>query len=626
MLALLATALVLTLPATFLKGYDYVAMHGFYREYLRHAVLEGEFPWWNPFAALGRPFFADIETVCAYPPTWLILPFGVTGGVIAGVALHFWLAVWGTRRLALALGATSPWAWLAAVTFAGSGPLLARLQIGQLTVFSALCWLPWLFWLGVRAQDEPGPRAVVRLAAIECACLLAGSPNVFWISNCGLLVFLVTRSVSPKELGPLGCSLAGALLLAACLAAILLLPFIELILAGNRPLNSVEYATRHGMHVTTWLSLLVPLGGPFQFTPEFNQYIGGPLALCAIAAFSGWRRDRNLRALFVLGVTGFLFGSGDQLPVLGTLADLLPGFGAMRYPSRYGVLAALAGLLAGSVALSRWSSLRWQPTRRLAAAAQIGLLIVAAVSLSAHYRRPATGYWDAELRADLARHGFFTANGVPPRIAFDESRVRADSGLVEGYSTLGGFANPMLRNVWEAVHNEAGRPASDFDFHMLNQEIYRAGPFPMASAALVAGWDQQRQATVFRLPSEASPRAWIAAPETADRLPAQILSDSAVTISRFTRNTITLSARTPVPAVVVLAEPFYPGWRVTINGREQNARPINSWMRGSDLPAGENQATFRYRPRWLGLGALLSLFGLGTCILLWHFNRDRVTS
>lgn len=616
-LALLATALLLLLPATFFEGYDYVTMHGFNRAYLHRAVLAGEFPWWNPYTALGRPFFSDLETATAYPPTWLIFPLGITGGVVAGVALHLWLAIWGTQRLASSLGAAPLCAWLAALTFAGSGMLLARLQIGQLTVFSAACWLPLLFWTGVRLQDAPTSRHITLLALVKCGCLLAGSPNVFWLSNCGLVILLTARSSSLRALRTLAPCLALALALALCLAAIQLLPFVDLIQAGNRPLQGAEYATRHGMHLTTWASLLVPVNSAAQFAPEFNLHIGAPLALLGVAAMLiGWR-DRTLRALAALCLFGVVLAAGDRLPVLGWLAETLPGFGAMRYPSRYGILVGFACLIAGSVLLSRVLSSRRKWLFYSLAATQLTLIAFSAITLSRQYRTPSVGYWDSELRADLQSQGLFPANGVPPRIAFDPSRVRTNSGMVQGYSTLDGFANPMLRNVWTAIHREAGVTPSNFNFHELTEDIHRAGPFPMPSARLVAGWDPKQSATIFRSPASAGPRAWVCASEDATHLPEKIVPGSKAVITRFSRNAIDLEISSPITATLILAEPAYPGWGVTVNGVSSRSHEANNWMRAAALPAGENTVQFRFRPRWLWLGVALCVLGLLACRLLW---------
>lgn len=126
-LAAIFTALTALGPDRFLLGYDYVRMHEFNRAFLRDAVLNGVFPWWNPHIALGRPFAADIEAAVFYPPTWLVLPFGVTGGVIAAVWLHAGLALFGTFRLARRLGVEHRIAaWTAALALLFGGSLHAR--------------------------------------------------------------------------------------------------------------------------------------------------------------------------------------------------------------------------------------------------------------------------------------------------------------------------------------------------------------------------------------------------------------------------------------------------------------------------------------------------------------------
>jgi len=616
-LAALLTAFLLSLPATFFDGFDYVAMHGFNREYLRRAVTLGEFPWWNPYTALGRPFFADIETATAYPPTWLIFPLGVTLGVTACVLLHFWIALWGFRLLAGALGAATAIAWLGAITFACSGPVLARLQIGQITVFSALCWLPLMFYVGMRVQDTPGRRTIAALAGVECAAILAGSPNVVWLGNSGLVVFLVARNSSPVGLLTLGLSLTAGLLLAGCLAAFQLLSFAELIAEGNRPLLGTNYASMFGVHPTTWLSLVAPLGGPFRFAPEFNFFVGAPLALFGLAAVvAGWS-DRNLRALIFLAVFGLVLSAGHHLPVLGWLADWLPGFGSMRYPSRYAVLTVFAVVLAGSVFLGRHMSSRSRLGFGILITLQCGSLIASAIQLTRHYRTVSTGYWDSALREDLTDNGYFSGVHFPPRIAFEPSRVRSNSGMVEGYSTLDGFANPMLRNVWDAAHREARVAPPSFELHQMNPEIYRSGPFPMVSASLVAGWDANRSATIFRSVSDASPRAWLT--PRAQTAPERKLNPTAdsVTLTRFSRNVVALRASATVPVLLSVAEANYPGWQVRVNSHKSEMLINNGWMRGVNLPTGTSLVHFEFRPRFLTLGSTISVIAGIAFLFLW---------
>jgi hypothetical protein len=408
---------------------------------------------------------------------------------------------------------------------------------------------------------------------------LAGNPNVFWISHCGLVVFLAARAPTWAQFRRLVLTMTAALSLAGCLGAVQWLSSAELIMAGNRPLQGLDYATRHGMHFTTWSSLLMPIGGVFRFAPEFNLHIGLPLACGGLVMLLLGAREKNLRALLALAIAGAVLSAGDQSPVLGWLVRWLPGFGAMRYPSRYGVLIAFAVLLAGSIALSRLS-VRRPRGGRLAAFLQLALISAAALQLAAFYATPSKGYWDEALRTDLTEHGFFPANGVPPHIAFPPGQVRSNSGLVQGYSTLDGFNSPFLRSVWDSAHRESDTPPPDFDFHQLSPGIYRRGPFPLPSAALVAGWNPQTNTTVFRSAADAPPRAWLTQPEDVSAATAQPLAGGAATID--------LTTTSAAPCVLILAEPYYPGWRATCNGRSPCA-PSCGAARAGTAPWRQNK-------------------------------------
>jgi uncharacterized membrane protein YfhO len=65
---------------------------------------------------------------------------------------------------------------------------------------------------------------------------------------------------------------------------------------------------------------------------------------------------------------------------------------------------------------------------------------------------------------------------------------------------------------------------------------------------------------------------------------------------------------------LVLADSWYPGWRVEVNGRRAELLRANAVMRGVKLPAGASRVRFVFDPpvaRWggalSGLGALAAL-------------------
>ena len=74
------------------------------------------------------------------------------------------------------------------------------------------------------------------------------------------------------------------------------------------------------------------------------------------------------------------------------------------------------------------------------------------------------------------------------------------------------------------------------------------------------------------------------------------------------------------PGVLFLAESFYSGWRVFVDGEEAELLWLNFLFQGVELPPGDHEVVFRYRPEhfniFLGVSALSTLilailFGLG---------------
>lgn len=81
-------------------------------------------------------------------------------------------------------------------------------------------------------------------------------------------------------------------------------------------------------------------------------------------------------------------------------------------------------------------------------------------------------------------------------------------------------------------------------------------------------------------------------------------------IARYGLDEIIIAARTDVPAILVLTDPFYPGWRVTVNGERRPLLRADVLFRGVELPPGDHEVRFQYRPfSSENLAAALSLLG-----------------
>ena len=72
---------------------------------------------------------------------------------------------------------------------------------------------------------------------------------------------------------------------------------------------------------------------------------------------------------------------------------------------------------------------------------------------------------------------------------------------------------------------------------------------------------------------------------------------------------------------MVLADVFYPGWELTIDGRPAPIYRTNRAMRGAAVPSGPHRLVYTYRPGSVRLGALISGFGVLAALGLGFWSR-----
>ncbi len=87
--------------------------------------------------------------------------------------------------------------------------------------------------------------------------------------------------------------------------------------------------------------------------------------------------------------------------------------------------------------------------------------------------------------------------------------------------------------------------------------------------------------------------------------PAEVVS---VTEEAPTRVRIESTLRRP--GIIVLADAFDPGWRLTIDGRAAPILRANLLMRAAAVGAGRHTLVYRYDPASVRIGACISLAGL----------------
>jgi hypothetical protein len=362
-----------------------------------------------------------------------------------------------------------------------------------------------------------------------------------------------------------------------------------------------------------------------------------------LAAGLFFSRKHARRDVVVTGV--FAFGA-----TVAAVAFCLawPGYGRLAFAMAVG--RGLATLVAGGL-LVCWMLAEGAGRPRLArvlvsllvalTAADLGVAIHA---LKQDNREVAPEEFEWKLQLALASQGLLEPGLPPPRVFVPSARENA--GMARGWSTPYGYSALAPGRAWRYMHAALGVPVPVEVNTFPSRALAAFGPFPYDSMSLVIGADPRSRRPIFN--RQPDPRAYLALAARQVRddreatslmragqdfhhvalveqplpLPAQAPAvDGGATITDFAPERISIEAQSPAPALLVLAEPWYPGWEARVNGVATACIPANAWMRAVLVPAGRSQVELTFYSTYLVPGALLSLVTLAA--LLWMLWRRR---
>jgi Bacterial membrane protein YfhO len=205
-------------------------------EYTRERLPDA--PLWNPHVAAGRPFLGNSQSAVLSPfslPAYL-LPFWWSLGLIA--VLKVFVASFGTYLLGRALRMRFGGALLAGLVFGFSLYFLSWIAWPLASVWALL---PWLLLLTERVLRKPGPLPGAGLAAVVALQFFGGHPESSFHVLAVTLVFFVFRAFVLHRQGvrfglwPPVLAFSAALAGGTALAAVILLPFLELLARSSDP-------------------------------------------------------------------------------------------------------------------------------------------------------------------------------------------------------------------------------------------------------------------------------------------------------------------------------------------------------------------------------------------------------
>ena len=80
------------------------------------------------------------------------------------------------------------------------------------------------------------------------------------------------------------------------------------------------------------------------------------------------------------------------------------------------------------------------------------------------------------------------------------------------------------------------------------------------------------------------------------------------------------------PGLVILADTYYPGWRLTIDGEPAEIIRTNRMMRGAAVGSGSHELVYTYEPGSFRIGCIGTAAGLAALVVLvgWSIARPTI--
>jgi hypothetical protein len=553
----------------------------------------------------------------------------------------------------------------------GVAALALTLALQILSGLPQIAWNGWLglgaFLLGRGIGAGPSPRAALKPAAAGLGAMALALAWAFLASAAQLLPLFELTGQSNRSAPTVAAADEGSLAFHMWLSLFV-------------PPDTVSHVP---MLAALFLGAPVVLAGACGLTQVRDRNVRG-LVLAAGLAFLVAAGDRTpaFRVLFhvVPGLSSFHFHGRASIVVMFSLV-LAGGLFLTRSAARTGyavLVAATLALLLGTlwwranvvppgVPAATWLVYRWAMI--LAAAGAIALwhlrrrafglgavALLAALELGtaiAMIKRvgvlPGPFPGEAAVASMLRQAGLFDPAGVPPRVLLPYPLIRDNSGLQYRYSTVAGYVPLGLSRVWGFLHERLGvaYPVGVNEFP--SPEIFAHGPFAYDCMNIVLGWDAGDGQIHLR--HDPDPRAYVAgaAQEVAgwrdavrrmreghdfhrvalleERPPDPLDGASGrARITAFRPERLEVEVDSSGRGLLVLAEPWYPGWRATVNGAAAPVLPANAWMRAVPVPSGPSRVVLAYCSRYLPAGALISVAAVAALGVALLSGRRRATA
>jgi hypothetical protein len=601
--------------------WDAADLHYPFQKYFSDHIRDGKLPFWTPYLCSGFPFLAYLETGSWYAPHWLFFLIGITPRMIEWeLAANAFLACMGAYFLCLRLIPNRTAAILGGIAYGLSGFFAAHSS--HVGIFSAAAGFPWLILMYIMARDSSAVRFTALGGIVGAELIFAGYFQTAMYSFVGLgILGLVDIIRSPKRWWRPVVLIAGMFAIALTIAAIQILPTLELLKWSTRSVAHFSHDTHGVLDPPSLTTLIFPnfqnaVSGHYSGAPDITlSYFYAGVLLLPFAILGLWKSP--LRILFLSLIVPSVWYMLGPSAGFYSLAVHLPGMSLVREPVQGWFVVALALSMAAAAGFS-WMLENWRI--RFVGAAVILIFFVDLFYWNSYSNQLSYARFNFN-KVYGAKEEFLRVNvmkGMPPLTRFDghlklELFNPLDHPLdLKLEATYGYLAMPLTRYFdYKAAmqRNQKLKNALNISEFLIPEplgvgENLSVLPRVYVPRKILPIQDDSRSRSALETlnpPVEAIADL----PQTVQQDPS-----ATATVVNYEEEFYRIYYHAATPTLIRLSVPWYPGWRASVNGVELAVVRVDHALMGAVVPAGEGNLEMRFRSQYFATGLGVTMLGL----------------
>jgi len=316
--------------------------------YYSAAILNGEFPFWNPLVSCGVPYAADINKGSFYPLNFIHIVLPSLRTITWMAFFHFGIGAAGVYFFVRKLGVRSVYAAVSGLAFSAVMPMDPAMS-------SAGAWMGFVLLALYKGVNENFTRGLLLGSVCLSLSLLGGDIHVtfFVLLVSGIFalsqIFTVNRDGAYARLRPV-LLFSLIIIFGFALSMIQLLPAFEHSQLSSRPAKSFEYSASSSMTPQALTGLVVPgLWRGWNWRGRLEPAIPAAVLIIILLAAGAIKSCARTRTFMIIAVFSILLALGKYSPVYYLAWRIIPGFcifrGAIEYLFlMHSALAVFVGL------------------------------------------------------------------------------------------------------------------------------------------------------------------------------------------------------------------------------------------------------------------------------------------